>query len=233
MLPPIAYYVTYRVCLGLQRADRAILEHGIETGIIKRLRLRDHRSATLILHPRRARCVACGATQVLLSGALRPRRADTTTVIGFLRCRSAGLHHVRPNAVNTRPARGPQAPRCPPSRSARSERRRGTLPAGRFAGDPAASWLSAFPAHGSPVVISRRWLGSCIKRSARPDPSTCSPRSRAAGSQCPVYYGSPRRLRGTPPNRWSTRSAELSGSFHRDRTSKDLEDPVRHVLPHS
>lgn len=34
LLPPIAYYVTYRVCLGLQRADRSILEHGIETGII-------------------------------------------------------------------------------------------------------------------------------------------------------------------------------------------------------
>jgi ubiquinol-cytochrome c reductase cytochrome b subunit len=37
ILPPIAYYVTYRICLGLQRSDRAILEHGIETGIIKRL----------------------------------------------------------------------------------------------------------------------------------------------------------------------------------------------------
>jgi ubiquinol-cytochrome c reductase cytochrome b subunit len=37
LLPPIAYYVTYRICLGLQRADRAILEHGIETGIVKRL----------------------------------------------------------------------------------------------------------------------------------------------------------------------------------------------------
>ncbi|MFZ0122532.1 MAG: cytochrome bc complex cytochrome b subunit [Pseudonocardiaceae bacterium] len=37
LLPPSAYYVTYRICLGLQRADRAILEHGIETGIIKRL----------------------------------------------------------------------------------------------------------------------------------------------------------------------------------------------------
>lgn len=35
--PPIAYYVTYRVCLGLQRSDRAVLEHGIETGVIKRL----------------------------------------------------------------------------------------------------------------------------------------------------------------------------------------------------
>jgi len=37
ILPPISYYVTYRFCLGLQRSDRAVLEHGIETGIIKRL----------------------------------------------------------------------------------------------------------------------------------------------------------------------------------------------------
>ncbi|MFY9809251.1 MAG: ubiquinol-cytochrome c reductase cytochrome b subunit [Pseudonocardiaceae bacterium] len=37
LLPPIAYYVTYRICLGLQYADREILEHGIETGILKRL----------------------------------------------------------------------------------------------------------------------------------------------------------------------------------------------------
>ena len=35
--PPVAYYVTYRVCLGLQRSDREVLEHGVETGIIKRL----------------------------------------------------------------------------------------------------------------------------------------------------------------------------------------------------
>jgi quinol---cytochrome-c reductase cytochrome b subunit len=37
VLPPIAYYVTYRICLGLQRSDREVLEHGVETGIIKRL----------------------------------------------------------------------------------------------------------------------------------------------------------------------------------------------------
>ncbi|CAM01006.1 menaquinol-cytochrome c reductase cytochrome b subunit precursor [Saccharopolyspora erythraea NRRL 2338] len=37
LLPPIAYWVTYRICLGLQRADREVLEHGVETGIIKRL----------------------------------------------------------------------------------------------------------------------------------------------------------------------------------------------------
>ncbi|EUA65608.1 ubiquinol-cytochrome c reductase cytochrome b subunit domain protein [Mycobacterium xenopi 4042] len=37
VLPPVVYFVTYRWCLGLQRSDRAVLEHGIETGIIKRL----------------------------------------------------------------------------------------------------------------------------------------------------------------------------------------------------
>ena len=35
--PVIAYVVTYRICLGLQHSDRAVLEHGIETGVIKRL----------------------------------------------------------------------------------------------------------------------------------------------------------------------------------------------------
>jgi ubiquinol-cytochrome c reductase cytochrome b subunit len=37
IVPPIAYWVTYRICIGLQRSDRAVLEHGVETGIIKRL----------------------------------------------------------------------------------------------------------------------------------------------------------------------------------------------------
>ncbi len=37
VLPPLAYVVTYRICLGLQRHDREVLEHGVETGIIKRL----------------------------------------------------------------------------------------------------------------------------------------------------------------------------------------------------
>ena len=37
ILPPIAYFVTYRICIGLQRSDRAVLEHGIETGVINQL----------------------------------------------------------------------------------------------------------------------------------------------------------------------------------------------------
>jgi ubiquinol-cytochrome c reductase cytochrome b subunit len=34
-LPPLAYLAAYRICLGLQRHDREVLEHGLETGIIK------------------------------------------------------------------------------------------------------------------------------------------------------------------------------------------------------
>jgi ubiquinol-cytochrome c reductase cytochrome b subunit len=37
VLPPIIYFITYRWCVALQRSDRAVLAHGIETGIIKRL----------------------------------------------------------------------------------------------------------------------------------------------------------------------------------------------------
>jgi ubiquinol-cytochrome c reductase cytochrome b subunit len=37
ILPPIMFFATYRWCVGLQRSDRDVLEHGVETGIIKRL----------------------------------------------------------------------------------------------------------------------------------------------------------------------------------------------------
>ncbi|GAA3010743.1 ubiquinol-cytochrome c reductase cytochrome b subunit [Streptosporangium longisporum] len=35
--PVVAYIITYRVCLGLQRSDAEILSHGVESGVIKRL----------------------------------------------------------------------------------------------------------------------------------------------------------------------------------------------------
>jgi len=37
VLPPIAFVITKRICLGLQRRDRETLLHGRETGIVKRL----------------------------------------------------------------------------------------------------------------------------------------------------------------------------------------------------
>ncbi len=57
----------------------------------------DHGSTTLTLRPRRARCVACGATQVLLLGSVLPRRADTTAVIGtalLASARGAGYRRI-------------------------------------------------------------------------------------------------------------------------------------------
>ncbi|MGY1855917.1 cytochrome bc1 complex cytochrome b subunit [Modestobacter sp. SYSU DS0290] len=37
VIPPAVYWLTYRICLGLERHDREVLEHGIETGVIRRL----------------------------------------------------------------------------------------------------------------------------------------------------------------------------------------------------
>jgi ubiquinol-cytochrome c reductase cytochrome b subunit len=37
VLPPLAYYLAHRICLGLQQHDREVLAHGIETGVIRRL----------------------------------------------------------------------------------------------------------------------------------------------------------------------------------------------------
>ncbi|MFC4007729.1 cytochrome bc complex cytochrome b subunit [Nonomuraea purpurea] len=35
--PALAYMITYRICLGLQRSDAAVTGHGVESGVIKRL----------------------------------------------------------------------------------------------------------------------------------------------------------------------------------------------------
>jgi ubiquinol-cytochrome c reductase cytochrome b subunit len=35
--PVLAYFITKRICLGLQRKDRELLHHGLETGIIRQL----------------------------------------------------------------------------------------------------------------------------------------------------------------------------------------------------
>ncbi|WP_433496928.1 cytochrome bc1 complex cytochrome b subunit [Sphaerimonospora sp. CA-214678] len=37
LAPALAYVITYRVCLGLQRSDAALIAHGVESGVIKRM----------------------------------------------------------------------------------------------------------------------------------------------------------------------------------------------------
>ena len=36
LVPPIVFLISYRFCLGLQRSDLQVLEHGVETGILTR-----------------------------------------------------------------------------------------------------------------------------------------------------------------------------------------------------
>jgi ubiquinol-cytochrome c reductase cytochrome b subunit len=36
IIPPLAYFLAYRIALGLQQHDREVLAHGVETGIIRR-----------------------------------------------------------------------------------------------------------------------------------------------------------------------------------------------------
>jgi hypothetical protein len=62
-------------------------------------------AATLTVAPRRARCAECGATQILLPGALSARRADATEVIGHaLAAKAAGLGFRAIAAKLDRPA---------------------------------------------------------------------------------------------------------------------------------
>jgi len=44
--PVVAYWGTKRICLGLQRKDNHLLEHGVETGIIRQLPTGEYTEAT-------------------------------------------------------------------------------------------------------------------------------------------------------------------------------------------
>jgi transposase-like protein len=76
--------------------------------------------AAVPARPRRARCVRCGATQILLPGELTVRRADSTEVIGTALAAKAAGHGFRTIAAELgrpastvrrwlRRARGPHA----------------------------------------------------------------------------------------------------------------------------
>lgn len=67
--------------------------------------VRDSGSARLTLRPRRTRCSSCGGTHVLLLGAVLPRRADTTAVIGTaLQASARGIGYRRIATQIGRPA---------------------------------------------------------------------------------------------------------------------------------
>src|SRR4051812_20904382 len=57
-LPPIAFYVAKRICLGLQHHDEELLHHGYETGIIRRLPSGEYIEVTAPLPAQRAEVLA-------------------------------------------------------------------------------------------------------------------------------------------------------------------------------
>jgi len=58
VLPPLAFYITKRLCLGLQHHDEELLHHGIETGIIRRLPSGEYIEVTAPLPPERSAVLA-------------------------------------------------------------------------------------------------------------------------------------------------------------------------------
>jgi ubiquinol-cytochrome c reductase cytochrome b subunit len=56
--PPISFYLTKRWCLGLQHHDEELLEHGMETGIIRRLPSGEYIEVTAPLPPQRRAVLA-------------------------------------------------------------------------------------------------------------------------------------------------------------------------------
>ena len=117
VLPAIVYYIAYRWAIGLQRSDRAVLEHGIETGIIKRL----PHGAYIELHQPLGPVDDHGHPLPLeYQGAAVPKRMNK---LGFAGAPGSGqLPHRRP-VVGTRAA-------C------RGRARRGTQVAHRIARAP-------------------------------------------------------------------------------------------------
>ena len=86
VLPPLAYSATYLLCLGLQRHDREVLEHGVETGIIKRLPSGEFIEVHQPLGP----VDEHGHGELEYAGAPVPKRMNRITdpgkkAIGFLR----------------------------------------------------------------------------------------------------------------------------------------------------
>ncbi|HEX5740816.1 MAG TPA: cytochrome bc complex cytochrome b subunit [Pilimelia sp.] len=78
ILPPIGYWVAYRVCLGLQQHDREVLAHGVETGIIKRL----PNGQFVEVHQPLAQPDAHGHTALPYTGWVVPKKMNRIGALG-------------------------------------------------------------------------------------------------------------------------------------------------------
>jgi ubiquinol-cytochrome c reductase cytochrome b subunit len=78
VLPPLAYYLAYRIALGLQQHDREVLAHGVETGIIKRL----PNGAFVEVHQPLAAPDEHGHTELPYRGWVVPKKMNRIGAIG-------------------------------------------------------------------------------------------------------------------------------------------------------
>ncbi|THV27202.1 cytochrome b [Glycomyces paridis] len=72
VLPIITYYVTYRICLGLQQHDREVLAHGLETGIL----MRDPNGRFYEVHQPLAEPDEHGHTELEYNGWVVPKKMN-------------------------------------------------------------------------------------------------------------------------------------------------------------
>ena len=143
MLPPIAFVVTKRVCLGLQRRDRDKLLHGYESGRVLRL---PHGEFIEVHQPLSPKDLAVITSKTDIEPLPLPEKADSEGVrnkhyrIGAIRHKlstffykdniakptaeeiEAGQHHVSHDAAIEAPTprvrgpgRDPQLPRWRPA----------------------------------------------------------------------------------------------------------------------
>jgi ubiquinol-cytochrome c reductase cytochrome b subunit len=86
VVPIALYYLTYRICLGLQQHDREVLAHGIETGIL----MRDPEGRFYEVHQPLAEPDEHGHTAIEYGGAPVPKKMNRVgalepTTKGFFR----------------------------------------------------------------------------------------------------------------------------------------------------
>jgi ubiquinol-cytochrome c reductase cytochrome b subunit len=94
LLPPLAYWATHRLCLGLQQHDRQVLAHGVETGIIRRL----PSGGFTEIHQPLATPDARGRTELPYTGGAVPKKMNELGALapaapGFLRPIEPDRHH--------------------------------------------------------------------------------------------------------------------------------------------
>ena len=222
VLPPIAYVLTYRICLGLQQHDREVLEHGIETGVIRRL----PHGEFIEVHQPLGPVDEHGHGTLAYGGAPVPKKMNQVGgARRAIRASSSPSRSRRRSSSSSRPRVAAWPPVSPPSGELDAARavppRAAARPtvAGRRsrATDLAHASHSRAPVDSTgallhvgrrrrptraPLDVGRPPLGPCSTRGHAESDPTSAPLRRAAAPSAPrrpaTHTGRVRRRRRTP-----------------------------------